>query len=811
MQQIINESKSLETLEKKSTGQSLPLRAFFMACLRNWYWFLISVITCGCLAFLYSKSQPLTYESKAMILIKSKDSNQGTQAQAFSDLGISTGNNFMPNEFYKIKSTDMLETVVKNLGNNVQYYGRVFLRDVNIYQSTPIQVTPLREVTKSYSVSVVAKSNNDFEFDVDNSGNWKKASFGNKVNTPYGPVAITKNKNFTEGYIDNFKVIAKIQTPLSLARNIKSKLNAEGADKLSDVMTLSLTWDNADEAVDILNALISTYNQEAINDKNAVARNTEAFIADRVEALSQDLSGVDNQVAVLKTSAANSAMFADASTGRQYADNAANIDMQVSLATYIQNYLAGMSGNELIPSNTGIANTGIESQIAAYNESMLKYQKIAATSSSENPVMIELSRTLETQRQSIMRGISNYINSLRMQQSQAHSQEGVARGGIVAVPSQEKAITEVVRQQKIKEELYMYLLNKREENALQLAITEPNAKVVERATSIGPVTPVSSRILLIGIILGLLIPAAILYAIFWYYSLDTNIHSRHDIEGVVDIPILGELPAKRHNQKEKQIVVSETGHDRITEAMHIIRANIDYIAKPKDGEGLVVQFTSTMPGEGKSFVAVNMALSYAYAGKKVVAVDLDLRKGRFSEYVGIDDMSLGVSAYLSANADNVDDIIVNSKLSDNLDFVCIGAIPPNPTNLLMSERFGKLINELKKRYDYIVLDTVPFSVIADAGLINRHVDMTIYVIRDGKVDKRYLNDLEKLYKDEKIKNLTFLINDIKLDKKNYGYGSYGYGYGYGYGSYGYGYGSYGYGDEEEESKGLFKRRKKNRH
>ncbi len=808
MQQIISENNSgsenisTGSKKKKSLTNTLPIRAYFMACARNWYWFVISVIAFGCIAFLYGKSLPFSYEARALILLKSKDSNEGTQSQAFGDLGITTGNSFMPNEFYKIKSTDLIESVVNTMGNNVRYYGHVFLRDVSSYKSSPVQVTPIHAVTENFTITIVPKSSKEFEFQVSGDGGWKKAHFGNKVSTKYGPIAITTNKNFGDAHTDNYRVIAKVMTPRSLASQIKANLNAEQADKYSDVMSLSLRWDDKEEAIDILNTLIATYNQEGIEDKNQVASVTEKFIAERVDALSRDLNGVDSRVASLKTAAANRSVFASPTVGQQYADNAAEMDVQVSLASNIQSYLSQMSGNELIPSNTGIANTGIEGQITAYNELMQQYHKIAETSSSENPVMVEITQKLDAQRKNIMRGLSNYISSLRVQQSKAHSQESVAMSDIVAVPSQEKAITEVSRQQKIKETLYMYLLNKREENALQLAITEPNAKVMERATGRGPIAPVPSQILMVGLLIGLLLPAVILYGVFWYFSLDTTIHSRHDIEGVVDVPIVGELPEKQRNQRNKELVVTENGHDRITEALHIVRANIDYIVHPEPGKGVVMQFTSTMPGEGKSFVAANMALSYAYAGKRVVAVDLDLRKGRFSSYMGINDGGVGVSAYLSQKVADIDDVIIRNKISENLDLVCVGAIPPNPTNLLMGERFEEMIEKLRERYDYVILDTVPFSVIADAGMINRHADITIYVIRDGKVDKRYLEDLDRLNSEDKIKNLTFLVNDIKLDKKNYGYGSYGYGYGYGYsyGNYGYGYGSYGYGEEDNTSK-----------
>ena len=432
-QPIIEESR--ETSKKKRTSNAIPIRAFFMACARNWYWFVLSTIAFGCLAFLYSKSQPLLYNSKALVLLTSKDSNMGTQSQAFSDLGITTGNSFMPNEIYKIRSTDLMENVVKSLGSNIQYYGHVFLRDVNIYRNSPVQITPLRNVEQPFSMTIVPKGANDLEFKVDGDGGWKKTHFGNKVNTAFGPIAITKNKNYDERYV-GYKVIVRVNTTRSMARNIVNHLTAEQADKLSDVLRLNITWDNKDEAVDILNTLIASYNQDAINDKNAVARNTEKFIAERVEGLSQDLSGVDSQVAQLRTAAASSSIYADPGAALRYADNSADVDMQAALASSIFDYISKMGDGELIPSNTGIANTGIESQIQQYNESMLKYQKIAATSSNENPVMVELTRSLATQRQNILHGLTNYVSSMRMKQSQARAQQSHATGSIVAIPSQ---------------------------------------------------------------------------------------------------------------------------------------------------------------------------------------------------------------------------------------------------------------------------------------------------------------------------------------------------------------------------------------
>ena len=272
-----------------------------------------------------------------------------------------------------------------------------------------------------------------------------------------------------------------------------------------------------------------------------------------------------------------------------------------------------------------------------------------------------------------------------------------------------------------------------------MAITEPNAKVMEPAIpNYSPITAPLTRIVLTGLVIGLLIPAFILYGVFWYFSLDKTIHTRREVEEVCDIPILGELPAKKNNVTG-EIVVNETSNDRMNEAFRIVRNNLDFVTsqdKP-NGEATVIQFTSTMSGEGKSFVAVNLALSYTYVNKKVIVVDLDLRKGKFSEYVGVQD-GKGASAYLSGKEKNLDNVIHRGALHEGFDIISVGAIPPNPTSLLLSDNMTKMIEELKKRYDYVILDTVPYNLIADAAVVNRHVDLTIYVIRDGRVEQTFM-------------------------------------------------------------------------
>ena len=651
MQEIVQEDlvAKAAALEKKKKRARTGVKwdRLFMACAYNWYWFVLSILICGCIAYLYGKTMPQFYVAKSSILIRSKDSAQGTPSMTFSDLGLNTVN-YIPNEPFKLKSSRVMEIVVNSLGLNVQYFAHMFLRDVNIYKDTPVTATPLKEVTRGFTINLVPKSEEEFEFQV-NGGQWKRAHFGSKVNTDFGPVAFAKTEHFND-YPEDFNLIISISNPNSTARSLAGSLIVENADQHSDVLNLAIRGQNPQLCADILNALVVAYNQEGINDMNQVARSTEAFIVERVAELSKDLGDVDNEVAILTANSANSIMLGNASNAMNRFDETENTNLEINLASQIRNFISSMGPGELIPVNTGMNNSGITSQITKYNEAMQDYQKISATSSAENPVMKELNTALATQKKTIIASLDNYISTLRTRQNQAQRLQSQAQSNMLANPSHEKAITEVTRQQKIKEQLYLYLLNKREENALQMAITEPNAKVMEPAIpNPAPVTAPITRIVLTGMIIGLLLPAFVLYGVFWYFSLDKTIHTRREIEEVCDIPILGELPAKKSNVTG-EIVVNETSNDRMNEAFRIVRNNLDFVTNQNsaNGEATVIQFTSTMSGEGKSFVAVNLALSYTYINKKVIVVDLDLRKGKFSEYVGVQD-GKGAFSYLSGN------------------------------------------------------------------------------------------------------------------------------------------------------------------
>ena len=771
-------------VEKKEVGNEISLREYFATCASKWIWFGLSFVLCVSIAFLYAKTRVRTYDSTAYILIKSSENSGANSAAAmFSDMGfVSNNSSAVENEIYVIKSTQLMDNVIEDLHIANLYFVQKGFRKVNVYRENPIEViSPAQmKVTERPKEMVVRFiDDNEFEFETD-SLSWTKAKYDEPFMTEFGELKVVKTPLFGEKYMDK-DIYVNLSTVHGRAVQFCKKLDVKKADRETVVLQLSFQSSSYPMCQDVLNNLIEAYNQDVINDKNHVAHATEAFILERINAISKDLNLIDSQIEGFKVSNKipdlQVATGAYVEEGSKYASNVAEAEMHLSLAQYVKEFINGMTTNDLIPANTGLSDMGVNTLIEAYNKEYLEYAKMQMSSGVANPMLVEKDNTLTSMRNNIKRSVDSYCKSLELKVDKAKAQERMANSRIASVPAQEKEISDVIRQQKIKEELYLYLLNKREENALQLAIAEPNAKIIEHAGGESkPVSPRTLYILVIGAFLGIAIPAGVIYVIFWIKMLDMKVRNRIDIEEACDVPIVGELPCKDKSQEGEEIVVTDTGRDPLSEAFRIVRGNIDNMLEKRE-DGHVLQFTSTIPGEGKSFVAINVAMTFAQFGRKVVAVDLDLRKGNFSKYIG-EHKKLGVSAFLSGHIENVDDIINKGTCHPNLDTISLGVLPPNPAQLLMSDKFKEFIQYLRKHYDYVILDTVPYGLIADAGIINRSVDMTIYVMRHGMVDKRYLPELGKMYAENKIKNMSFLLTDLPMGGKR---GNYGYGYGYGYG------------------------------
>lgn len=385
---------------------------------------------------------------------------------------------------------------------------------------------------------------------------------------------------------------------------------------------------------------------------------------------------------------------------------------------------------------------------------------------------MDLNNSLSAMKQTIVRAVDNLIVGLDIKIKNIRAREVQNTRRISAVPTQQKYVLSVERQQKIKEELYLYLLNKREGNALSQAITESNARVVDAATgSNSPIAPNLMQILLLAIILGLVIPGGILWL---KVVLNTAVWNRKEVENAVSVPFLGEIPLREKKDKN-EIVVRENGRDSVSEAFRVLRTNLDFM-RVKTNDMKVMVFTSFNPGAGKTFISINLAMSFALTSKRVILIDLDIRKSTLSSHVST--MNMGVTHYLSGKTDNVDDIISKGELHENLDVIHSGPIPPNPSELLLSDHLDSLISELRKRYDYIILDNVPASMVADAAIVNRVADLTAYILRAGIFDRRQLPDIEKLYQQDKFRNMCLILNGVNYKHLGSGYG-YGYGYGYG--------------------------------
>lgn len=769
------------SLESAQFTQSTSMvKDFFYAILSKWYWFVLSLIVCLFTAYYYVKSTNYIYQAKALVMLKSDAAKAGgmSESMLFSDMGVNSGVSQIETEMYTLRSTNLIEQVIDRLGIDISYTVKPMFRTADIYGANPISVTFIdKDMTGNVSFQIDNIRENEYSYNIsgENKPTWIGAKYGDTITMNLGRFIVNKSPFYGNGFT-NEQITVTLKKKNVVANNILSNILFIRPDRVTNALSISLKDNNAKRAADFLNTLIEVYNEVVINDKNVVANKTEKFIIERIGVISEDLGGIDSQIEQLKMNNSitdfNSTSNLLAQTGSRYKDEAVRLGTEISIVKFVREYLLDpLKKNDLIPTNTGIMDIGIESQISQYNELRLQLDKLLINSGPNNPITIEKSNNLNVLKANMIQSIDNLLSSLIIKQEGARNQESIANRRIASVPTQEKQVNDIGRQQKVKEELFLYLLNKREENALKLAITESNAKVIEFAKENSyPVSPNVPIIMLIAIVAGLMLPITVIIIIQWIHSLDTTIHNKQDVEHNSSITVIGELPQKHKSKDKQEIIVSESGRDRISEAFRVIRSNMAYVLRNDNDQAKVIQLTSTFPGEGKSYVTINLALSFAHIGKKVLLIDLDMRKAKLSEFLNLNSDIPGVSHFLSGKVDNIDSIVNSGVLSTSLDVITVGVIPPNPANLLMSDRFDTLMSQLKDRYDYIFIDTVPFLAIADAQSVNRVVDLTLYIIRNGMVEKRYLSEIEQLRGEGKINNLATLIVDVDVDNERYGYG-----------------------------------------
>ena len=573
-----------------------------------------------------------------------------------------------------------------------------------------------------------------------------------------------------------------------VADSYTQKLWAELGNEDATIINLSIDDASVQKAEDILNTLIEVYNEKWIQDKNQIAVSTSRFIGERLGVIENELGHVDENISSYKSEhllpdvqAASNLYMSQSAENKKEIQALTN---QLTTAQYIRRELNSKEMNQPLPTNSGIANVNIESQIGEYNKIVLDRNRLIANSSEKNPLVKDLGNSMQSMKRTILQSVDNLIVSLNTQIRSIRQQEVATTQQLASNPSQAKYLLSVERQQKVKEELYLYLLQKREENELSQAFTAYNTRVITapRGSAL-PMAPNKKNILLVAFALGLLVPAVI---IFMQENMNTKVRGKKDLENL-SVPYLGEIPLYSNNKKkknksqEKTIVVEEGNRNIINEAFRVLRSNVDFM-KNKNTDQKVFVITSFNPGSGKSFFSVNIAMSFAIKGKKVLVIDGDLRHGTVSAYVG--SPKKGLTDYLGYEETSWNELLITDKKYPNLHTIPVGTIPPNPTELLEDKSLATLIQALRNEYDYIFIDCPPIDIVADTQIIEQYADWTLFVVRAGLLDRSLLSELESIYLEKRFKNLSVILNGTESTGGRYSY-RYGYSYGYhnGYTSY----------------------------
>ncbi|WP_304747283.1 GumC family protein [Duncaniella muris] len=785
-----------EVRKSVNAGSAVPLTDILYRTLHHWPWVLLSLVVCVGAAVVYLLCTPKVYTTTASIMIKDEAAGKSAGAEDFGDFGLFQNKTNIQNEITTLKSADLMEEVVRRLNLDMNYYIPGRFHDVVAYGSNlPVRVEMPGfaengsalfrvEVDGAGKVSVSDVKSGDLK-----SEERVQGAMNDTLRTAVGPMVVVAAEGYKPGEAVELNVV---KAPVSAtAGGYESRMVIAMSGDKSSVINLTVTDQSTQRAQALLSTLIGVYNEYWIRDKNQIAVSTSNFINERLGVIESELGNVDSDISSYKSQhlipdvSAASSMYM--SQNQQISQQIMDLRNQLKQTLYIKSYLGAASDNEkMLPMNSGVANVDIQSQITDYNNLVLQRNSLLAKSSDKNPLVVQLNEQMDQMRHAILASVDNSINALNMQISSLQGSQASTTSKIASNPSQAKYLLSVERQQKVKESLYLFLLQKREENELSQAFTAYNTRVVNKPASFGPTAPNTRNILMMSFLLGLAIPFGVVYLM---ESNNTKVRGRKDVEHLA-VPFLGELPQDGHEKKKEAgeantIVVKGGKRDIINEAFRVLRTNVEFMCNSSEGNK-VIAMTSFNPGSGKSFVSMNLGMAIALKGKKVLIVDGDMRHGSTSAYMG--SPAKGLADYLGGAVSEVDTLIVKTPECQNMQVLPIGSIPPNPTELLESPRFGELIGELKSRFDYVIIDCPPIEVVADAQIIDKFADRTFFVIRAGLFDRSMLPELDRLYEEKKYRNMSFILNGSRNDQGRYGYShTYRYGYGYGYG-YGYNYG-----------------------
>ena len=803
------ENNMNELDEEKVNYQELLFRYII-----HWPWFVASVLICLIGAWGYLYFQIPVYQVSASIIIKDDKKGRNSGSADLENLGLGgviTSAQSIDNEIEVLRSKTILKEVVNSLELYITYYDEDEFPRQEMYKTSPVVVNlTAQEADKLSNAALIdMKLASDGGLDVNlkvglNEYNKRFDKLPAVFPTNVGTFGFTLRDSLSNGQVEGQKEVrhisAVVSQPFGVAKGYQWALTIAPTSKATSVATVSLINTNIQRGQDFINKLMEMYNRNTNNDKNEVAEKTREFINERIKIIDEELGNTEEKLETFKRNAgltdissdAQLAVSGNAEYEKKRVENGTQINLVRDLAKYINNPL---NEYEVLPSNIGLTDNGLTTQLERYNELVIERKRLLRTSTENNPMIINLDMSIRAMKANVKAAIDGTLQGLLIVKADLDREASRFSRRISDAPGQERQYVSIARQQEIKAGLYLMLLQKREENAIMLAATANNAKIIDEPVAEGgPVSPKPKMIYMIALVLGVGLPVGI---IFLTSFTKFKIEGRGDVEKLTRLPIVGDVPLT--GEKNGSIAVFENQNNLMSETFRNVRTNLQFML----GNGQkVILVTSTVSGEGKSFISVNLAISLSLLGKKVVIVGLDIRKPGLNKVFNISRKEQGITQYLSNPEKNLMDLVQASDVSKSLYILPGGTVPPNPTELLARDGLDKAIETLKKNFDYVILDTAPVGMVTDTLLIGRVADLSVYVCRADYTRKAEFTLINELAADNKLPNICTVINGLDLQKKKYGY-YYGYGkYGkyYGYGKrYGYGY---GYGENKVKEDNL---------
>lgn len=791
--------KREENILLNTIGQDTSIKEEVEKYIRYWWWFVLGAVLSIFVAYLYLRYVTPEYSATTSILIKdNQKSGISKELEVFKDLGIigSSSSNNPDNEIEILKSRKILENVVHKLNLTSAYFKEGRIKKVELYNSKPINIEFLVKDSilndEKFSFIFFLKSEDNFDIKNDENEVISSYKFGELITNNLGIFKVLKTKKFNSNVIGK-NIFVNLYTKESVINSLKRRVNISLINEKSSVLRLTLQDPIKEKAEDFLNELIREYNINAINDKNEVSKKTKEFIDERITSVFEDLEKIQDKVKDYKAKNNISGLSKEGELALENAsinnERIIAVRLELDLAKWIKNHLNEDSlKEETLPQSFGFSNQNISLLIVNYNKLLSEKNKLSVNAGEKNPKLIQTQTELASLKSNLKRSVSNLELSLAIRLKELNREAFIVNFKVSSIPALERGIIDIVREQEIISSLYSYLLKKKEEIAISLAITVPNAKIIDVAYGFDkPVFPKKNFVYLTALLIGLFIPFS---GIYLFNLLDNKVYNKKDVESLLSVPFLGDIP--KDNSKEK-IVIGNDIRSNSPEAFRLIKTNLDFMLANNTSTSKFIFVTSTTSGEGKTFISLNLAATLALSGKRILLMGMDLRAPKITEYLDLENKQ-GITNYIINKNLDFDSIKFNIEGIDNLDIISSGAIPPNPAELLISKSVDDLFKEVKNHYHYIVVDTPPVNLVTDTLLISKYADMFLYIVRANYTDKRLLAVPEQLHKDKRLPNMAIVLNGTD-PKRAYGYGSQGYG----------GYAGYGYGHLAEQAKPWYKK------